>query len=783
MKSRSGWAVPLNKEGKPYSNEWKWFNINLSSSKNLLHASDSVPPLLDCDWGEGNGRTVQLSDGSLIHGLKWESANLEFSDYPDVSGEIALGPESAVSGSKLIYLSRDSKEFSIRVLDSEFLFDGVRFDTIQNTYRWAVGGDLEYEIAKHGRYSIVGLSEISFDFYSEDISVPEAAIPDFLRRSSWSVMESRLYVSCEELKTLRNNLMDITTRSFAGDTIGVSVTKHSSLRPRRGKKSKWGKIELDQCATNLVFNTENRVVFGISILAKYDIGLDKPNGWVHFIEKGANRAKLNPIASIEFPTRRFSVSTYVRFSSSDDRSHGVTWDWRESKSDNHFSGFYFKAIPTAADPQGPFEFLCLDTKECLTEMQSLFQHELSDRWTGFPLVSVYRDSVTVTEFRDWQYHQIMMTVEGNLVKVSFVHEGYRAQLQLDKIVDGRKLLFLPAEGSTKRNEFRFKSWPPELRDGKTIDLVPFDESSSGMSEKISRWIGEPIIEIDANNALVIRSDASEDDFVPERSLIVKEDGIVFGSTRRFLYCVTEPNATEKKIEFVYDKEPCEHPVFVPVDDQNLPNLNIKGTEGRFVVELDSPSRSRVFPESLALMKWPSPPVVDFRDSGRTIEIHPSTGGRNLQYDVNVMNREGKLPTLEFTARRPRFLVNDPRMLLNNNRFVFERHSGRSQYGEFMMNLDSDSEDSPIEFKQGADGSLWLELFQVVPFKGWETYYLFKGQRTEKWYGLPSITINSDKDLVIFSANRNDGHVFSVVAEWTSDTDMVLKFVPVAGNDL
>ena len=641
-------------------------------------------------------------------------------------------------------------------------------------------------IHKVGEVSSEAVIDVDVNFHSSDVTLPESMISAFLERKSWSVVESRLYVSCKKLR--QNNLgslLDITLVNDRGENVKIPVIEVKGER-RNINKSFWSR-KYDQCATNIVFTGSNRFEIGHSVLEAYDVAFDLPQGSLRFVVPDSSRAAIGNIYQKWFPSSRFELNW----------DKMPSWNWDAERDGFRFefmvstylvneNQFYVKSIPyrNAADPK--FEFFCMGQK-CKDDVNKLFGF-LNAKWIGFPIawVDPYDNDISVKENHDSLVRELHLQWDGDRVVIRAVVTGHRASIDMDSFIDGERMVFRPTNGGDRGTQFHFQSWPPVVDSSGTIPLVNRNEVYGSILSAIHRWKGNPIIKLNNDNSVTITSDESGSGnlLANERKLKVDSAGLCFDQSTFIRYCLVEEGMpSSRNIRLVPQKalkNSCRF-LFKISDIDGVPKLDLRGSTGRFALHLPSSYDLRL-PQTIAGIDWIGDPGVTFNGEDGSLVIAPSSTGPLIAYDLVTPFVEGKYySVIEFVAKRPRFIVKDANML-ENNILEFPQHRGQFVTGEFILSLDSNDRMAPIGFTRQDDGVLELLLYKVMPFSrksdnGDKEKFLFANSRTKEWYGIPEIRISSNGQLVI-SSMRSSGHVYRVDFKWVSDTDMALQFIPV-----
>ena len=605
------------------------------------------------------------------------------------------------------------------------------------------------------------------DLYSNDVSVPIGEFGDLIQKNKWTVVESRLYVDCPQGESVEGHLFDLFLVGIYGHRVTIPVLRGKAQVEVQNHKTK-RMIKTKKCATNLLLDPENRMVIGKSILDSYDVIFDGPNRYVIFSRKdAATDAGLAAVYAEKFPTRRYIL---------DDKSTSYyeagkrRWEWKPAANGD----FYFAVLPTRHDDESlTFELHCMQSS-CHYQIDRVFKRELSSSWTGTPSFSINADgSILIQEKATPVYFALSVETKGDRVTIRIQKKAFRTLLNERACKDGTRLEFLPYAGNIKGREFMFTEWPPVLRDGQFLDLFNFGWMQDRHYLPSERWICDPEIRLNANNALIISSNMAKGDFLPEREIIVDNHAIRFVSPSKFRYCLKEPVESDKQIilELNTDKKRnCKHEFLLPAVE-NLPDIQLRGSTGRFSLLL---TRGRndwtSLPSSLTKLEWIGDPSVTFQEESRNIVIAPLDDDTKLEYELVVSGEK-----VEFIAKRRRFIVNDPSML-QQDEFEFSSVTGTSKVGEFMLNLHSGDPDGVIAFTVREDGTHELLFSQIVTGNGASAKRLFEHERTELWYGEPVIDLYAGGQMVIRPNPKSNG-VFTVGTIWISDTDMILQFVP------
>jgi len=750
-------AIPIFEGHSYHTDNAKWFEIDYGSTTSSRHSKQSCPVFMECD----KAAKSFFAGGSQVVGLDWEEQDLPFPGYADVHGIIALGPNSPIGKAKTLFFHQHLGKVVMHVADEIHASqDMVVFDLLYGFDYRAISADLEFEITQVGRDAIRGVSEITIDFSSPDLTIPEAAFQHILKKKkNWRIQDSRLFVGCHKGNgESKRHLFDFKINGIYGNTVNLSV-----VRTKEGRSG--------LCPTNLVLDPENRVVIGSTVLDHYDIAFDGPYRQMVFVPVDAS-SRPKPVYTDAMQTNRYSLESY---GSNLYELGARKWSWIRSINGN----FYFTKDPRVQGIEPGFEIYCFN-EQCKRDLEKLYGERFKMRWIGTPdVVMNEKKDIQVVEARSSLIYKVLTKNDetGKLFSVIMRKAAHRALVAPSACIEGRRIEFRPHDGKFYRNEFLFLQWPPVMNEKGSIDLVysGFDDYTPALP--MERITGEFEIIVNSNNAVIIQSTYPADAFVPERAITTEYNVIKFGSERQFRYCLRVPKTTEGRIVFepnLRREKNCELEVFFAANGNELP-LSIQGSTGRFSVPMKVPY-SRSLLDSLTNMEWRGEPVMTV-DQAHNIIMTPSSEGFQRAYDVVLSGSK-----LEFIAKAPRFKSRDC-SILTRNEFTFEPVNGQSVDGEFMVNLYTEDENEPIAFSELDDGTYELLLSQVVTknrrIDDLERSFpcLFPDERKTLWHGRPVIDLYADGKMVIKTRGA-DGSVFRLETNVLNETDILLRFVPV-----
>jgi hypothetical protein len=510
--ARSGAAVGIIRPGYKDAKNAKWILLNFAGSSSKWHSGESCPGLMNCNTFSDIRDHFQLGSGAVIQGVEWERTLLPFPQYADVHGELGIGPNSLLGQSKIIFFSERQSDRIMNVYDSTGRgWGGQVFQLSGTSSSWTVGGSLKINIPKIAKFSLKEeVGEISFDFRSADISIPDSHAGLYTQRNSWTILESRLYVACEKEGLKSGGLLELTLENRIDLSVRLPVVAGVGFKSLPGKSNMWGN-RMQQCATNIVFNTANRVVIGSSILKSFDVAFDGRNSLVRLIKSNRHEKMLVEPARWPFVSRRYGARAVLLVRGFSTFSvDGTTWKWNPSaKPIAQSDDFYLKRIPRVDDAEPFFEILCLGI-ECKVELERFFSESLAANWMGFPAFSLGADNaVTVTDKRDWMY-RIFEPIEwqGNLGRVRIITHGYRMNLDMKTFVRGQLMELRPATGAGDYDEIVFRHWPPVLGRNGCFPLAHYGRRNPALMNAITRWHGDVLIEETRDHNLILRAEAT-----------------------------------------------------------------------------------------------------------------------------------------------------------------------------------------------------------------------------------------------------------------------------------